>query len=63
MTAILTTSSAEGLIASAPASAVNADQAPLALEVVSDRLARMRPGTDRDVGPPVPTSFFSILRP
>jgi hypothetical protein len=63
LTAVLPAPPVEALIASSPAPAMVADQAPLALELVFDRLARMRPGIDRDVGPPVPASLFSILRP
>jgi hypothetical protein len=53
----------QSLLASAPEAPVAATFAPLALHVVTDEVALMRPRLDRDVGLPVPTSLFTILRP
>ena len=42
---------------------VGGDPILMPLDLVTSRPALMRPWTDRDIGPPVPITLFTILRP
>jgi hypothetical protein len=62
LTAVIPQLPAQGSIASSAPSVVDVFL-PSALDVIPTRLVLMRPGIERDVGPPIPAPLFSILRP